>query len=443
MARGRGTPTGVLRVSGAVAASLLGDSVLYAVLPARFALFGVTPGLVGVLLSVNRFIRLASNPLAAWVYLRLGFTASFLLALLLGAATTAAYGLFPSFWLLLLARVLWGVCYSFLRLGGYLVVLEESPANARGRLMGFFYGGQRLGSLVAVLVGGFLFDLVGRQGSFLALAALTLSGAALVAGIPTVGKATALPTVAPADPHPPPRPVRDRVWWFLISWVPEFTRPQRYRFLAVSALQFAIFFTVSGLLVSTLGYLLGQRVGEGVQWGGVFLGLATFTGLLLALRWASDLMAPYLGSLSDRFGRGRVVAASLPLLAGSLLAVGLSLHLGAVLASLPFFFWAATTATTALDALAGDLLPPHRRLQALGRYSTWADLGSATGPLAGYAAVAAVDLSWAYLTAAALLLVGAAFFAYAFSLRQPSVKATPSPPEGPPLESDGGLSPAE
>jgi len=48
-----------------VAASLLGDTFLYTVLPVSAARLGVTPLMVGILFSVNRWIRLFTNPLAA------------------------------------------------------------------------------------------------------------------------------------------------------------------------------------------------------------------------------------------------------------------------------------------------------------------------------------------------------------------------------------------
>ena len=51
--------------AGAVAASLLGDQMLYVVMSARPDAWGLSAAAVGVLLSVNRFVRLASNPLVA------------------------------------------------------------------------------------------------------------------------------------------------------------------------------------------------------------------------------------------------------------------------------------------------------------------------------------------------------------------------------------------
>ena len=54
----------VLAISVATAFSLLGDQVLYSVLPVYYQSFGLVPIQVGILLSANRWIRLGTNELA-------------------------------------------------------------------------------------------------------------------------------------------------------------------------------------------------------------------------------------------------------------------------------------------------------------------------------------------------------------------------------------------
>ena len=141
-------PGRVLAVTAIVGAVIMGDSMIYAVLPSSVSAFGVSAGLVGVLLSANRFVRLASNPLADRLFKRFGVERPLALAVVLSIGTTAAYGFGPGFAVLLLTRLLWGLCYSILRLGGYVTVLEEGRERDRARLMGMFSGGQRAGSIV-------------------------------------------------------------------------------------------------------------------------------------------------------------------------------------------------------------------------------------------------------------------------------------------------------
>ena len=137
----RVAPRRVVLMTAIVGAVIMGDSMLYNVLPSNISSFGVSAGLVGVILSANRFVRLASNPVAAWFFQRFGLDRPLLLVILVSVGTTVVYGAGHGFVVLLLARLLWGVCYSMLRLGGYLVVLEDGQESARGRLMGFFIGG--------------------------------------------------------------------------------------------------------------------------------------------------------------------------------------------------------------------------------------------------------------------------------------------------------------
>ena len=55
-----------------LAISVMGDSMLYGVLPSHITEFGLTAGIgAGLILSVNRWIRLLSNSWAAAVYLSL------------------------------------------------------------------------------------------------------------------------------------------------------------------------------------------------------------------------------------------------------------------------------------------------------------------------------------------------------------------------------------
>ncbi|MFC7439758.1 MFS transporter [Laceyella putida] len=65
------------------------------------------------------------------------------------------------FWLLFIMRCIWGIAWTFLRLGAYFVILDVSSQDNRGYYMGVYNGLYRLGSLVGMLLGGFLADFYG------------------------------------------------------------------------------------------------------------------------------------------------------------------------------------------------------------------------------------------------------------------------------------------
>ena len=70
-------PLPVIAAALAVAATLLGDSMLYAVMPSQPEAWALSVPAVGVLLSANRLVRLLTNSLAAVAFERLGSRAPF------------------------------------------------------------------------------------------------------------------------------------------------------------------------------------------------------------------------------------------------------------------------------------------------------------------------------------------------------------------------------
>ncbi|MDF2720318.1 MAG: hypothetical protein K0R28_7243 [Paenibacillus sp.] len=141
---------------------LLGDSMLYVVLPIYWKEAGLTSlWQVGILLSVNRFVRLPLNPLIGWLYNKMPLRVGLVTAVLLGALTTAGYGLFQGFAAWLILRSVWGVAWSLLRMGGFLTVIAYSDNSNRGRWMGRYNGLSRIGSLFGMLLGGLLAPIFG------------------------------------------------------------------------------------------------------------------------------------------------------------------------------------------------------------------------------------------------------------------------------------------
>ena len=103
-------PRELIVISFAVALTLLGDSLLYAVLPAIWHKIGLELWMVGALLSANRFIRFLTNPLAGRLVERFGLRKPFLTAVFVAAITTATYGISSGFVVFLIARCFWGAC---------------------------------------------------------------------------------------------------------------------------------------------------------------------------------------------------------------------------------------------------------------------------------------------------------------------------------------------
>jgi DHA1 family multidrug resistance protein-like MFS transporter len=392
----------LLPLGAAMALSLTGDSTLYAVLPNHADVVGVSLGAVGVLLGVNRLVRIPANPLAGTLNDRLGRRKLFLLGLVVGIISTLAYGLVRGFWPILAARMLWGSAWSLINVGGYTMILDRSSRADRGRMTGFYQMFYLLGLTLSPLVGGALTDALGFQQAVVACAGLSMVGLAVAA--------VALPETGPERPAAGPRRAGPRLTLRHLLALRQADR----RLLLAAGLYFAIFFVSSGVLMSTIGLYLGQRWAGGVTVGGVTVGVASMAGAMLALRAMLGIAAgPAAGSLSDRLrSRWPVVGLGLflGLLGFALLSLGggvLSVAGGVALVAL-----SSGALIAALVAVVGDLAAGSQQGVIMGVLATAGDTGSAAGPLLAYALAVGMDLRWVYVLCAGMLAAGLAAVAF-------------------------------
>ncbi len=388
----------LLPLGVAVALSLTGDSTLYAVLPNQAEVVGVSLSTVGVLLGVNRLVRIPANPLAGILNDRLGRRRLFLLGLSLGVLSTLAYGLVRGFWPMLAARLLWGSAWALINVGGYTMILDRSSREDRGRLTGFYQMFYLLGLTLSPLVGGALTDALGFQPAVAACAGLSAVGLAVAAmALPETGPQRAAARSKPAG-------LRLTVGQLLAL------RHSDPRVLLAAGLYFAVFFVSSGVLMSTIGLYLDRRWAGGLTVGGVSVGVASMAGGMLALRSLLGIAAgPAAGTLSDRL-RSRWPVVGFGLLLGllgfALLAAGGGVSSVAAGVALVALGSGALIAT--LAAVVGDLAAGSRQGMIMGVLATAGDAGSAAGPLLAYSLAVAMDLRWVYLSCAATLALGLA-----------------------------------
>ncbi len=346
-------PRTVPLIGGATALSLLGDQTLYAVLPTHYMELGLLPWHVGVLLSANRFIRIFINHWAERLCRGRDLGPLFFLALLGGAALTAIYALFSSFAVLLTARLLWGLCWTFIRQIGLTTIAESSEKGREGRAMGWYSGLSRLGSVAGNFLGALGHDLIGFSALLLSFSALSV----LAAPLGLFAR----------------REVRSEV----VAQVEEDGRGKVEARLLIGG--FSIGFVGQGAIMSTLGLVLSEKLGQGIEFAGFYIGVATLTGALMASRWIADLAAPFMGALCDRFGRSASVLLFFGAGALALLLAAASESLALLIACVLFFFLCATGASVALVSEVG-----LRGRRALASYVTAADLGACIGPLMGW-----------------------------------------------------------
>ena len=377
------------------ALSLIGDTSLYAVLPTHIEDAGVTLAVVGILLSANRFIRLVLNGPIGLLYDKMPRRHLFVPALFLGALSTAIYALTFGFWPLLAGRLLWGIAWVGIWIGGNTIILDISDASNRGRRVGIYQIFFFLGASGGAMLGGLLTDWLGYHLAMGVAATLTLTGAiSALLFLPETRGLQHSTTTSEEDV------VQESDEPTLTSWG---QLTSAFGLLGVNRL------VVAGFLLSTFGLFLLEQTGESTELAGFTVGVATLTGVGLGIHGIIAMIsAPFFGSLSDRVeNRWRTAAGGLvPGIAGfGLLAIGSPILF---LLGMPLTAISGGSNQGLSTALVGDLSGEQNRGRRLGVLFTVGDLASAVGPLLAYAVIPLLGLSSVYLLSAGLF--GLMFF---------------------------------
>ena len=376
---------GVLAVGSAVALSLFGDMGMYVILPVHYVELGLTALQVGVLLSANRWVRLVTNHLAERLLRRLSSRILFPAALLTGSLITGAYSIaelsaVPTFATLLVLRLVWGLCWSFIRHTGVMTTMGIAGPSRVGRLMGVYAGLVQAGFVAGTFAAGVLFDGVGFSRTFLLAAVMSLAAVPVaVAG----GRRSSVT---------------------LKDGLQDGAIPPDRASLLLSIRGFIVSLVGAGLIMSTLGYMLRNRYGETVPVGSLVLGVTTVNGALLAAQYlVNSAGSPFLGIAIDRHGIRRAQVLGFAASGAALFALGV-LGSGALFVPLVVvFFISAAISRLAVEsqaALAGQ--------RAYSGLASATDLGSAVGPVLGWIGIELSRSGITFWAGGGLFAVGAA-----------------------------------
>ncbi|GEL78633.1 MFS transporter [Tenuibacillus multivorans] len=368
------------------AACILGDAMLFIVMPIYWRDFGLTAlWQVGVLLSANRLIRLPINPLVGWFYQHMEKRTGVILAIILAAVSTLSYGWLKGFWLLLLMRCVWGVAWSLLRLGGFLTVIEVSNDQTRGRLMGKYNGLWGLGGLTGMLVGGLFVDVFSLE--------LVATLFATISIISLLFAFRYIPRTKQGSQSQPKNNDNDLSFW------------RRKETWAVLGTGFMMAMVIFGIFLSTLSRLLDVQMNESFVWLGITIGAATVAGFIQAIKWGWDpFLAPLVGKVSDeKFGRIKILILAFLVSGLTFYLFTLEVAFWFLLILLLTFQLMSTILVTVSDSLASDVATQTSKVGLMTAYTVAVDLGAAFGPLFGYVIVDYLSLGTLYLLTAILL----------------------------------------
>jgi predicted MFS family arabinose efflux permease len=343
-----------------------GDTLLYVLLPLHHDVFGVSLAEAGLLLAANRLVRIAGYGWVARFYAEHGPRASCLLAVAGATLTTLGYASSSGIWLLLVARLLWGLSFAAMNIATQALATAEASGAARrsGRMRAFIATGPVTG-----LVGGALVSqLGGPRLAFVLLTLIALVAFAFAARLPAGGEGG------------PSRVSR-----------PRFGLPAR-----LDSWSFIQGMTLDGLFVLGMSILASAAVPG-------YAALAA--GATLALRYVAEiLLAPVGGALAQRFDARRVL---------TLLSVGSAI--GLIVIGLGWL-WCGALMVVLLRGLIQPIPPPivaidhpgPEQVPALARLATWRDLGAGGGPLLAGALLPIMPHDLLYGAAALLLALSAA-----------------------------------
>jgi DHA1 family inner membrane transport protein len=363
-----------------VSASLLGDTLLYTVLPVSAASLGISRPMVGVILSLNRWVRLITNPLAARLYEKFPAGALIVVAIVLSALSTAMYALPTALAVFLFGRVLWGFCYSLLRLGSFLSALEDAASHA-GRRIGNTRAVWGIGYFAGAVYAPFAVLWIGWTGACMVAAAVTL-----VAGIgPAYVAASWRRRIrVPEEGHVPAS-----VW-----------EPRLIALFVTATVQLGLY---AGILVAAGGFRVDELFHDGAPVFALVVP-AAFVAAAFALtqRVAQVLWTPIAGRWSDRSASWAFVVSTVVSLASVALLALLRLDPVMFVVIGGSAFVNGLTATIAVELAVSRRSRDHDRPRILAALHTWQDGGAAGGALLG-GVLAAVGASPALLVGAVLL----------------------------------------
>ncbi|MDQ2049519.1 MFS transporter [Natronolimnohabitans sp. A-GB9] len=370
-----------------------GGGVIFPILPNLGVVLGISPFLVGLILSANRFSRLVANAPAGVLVDRVGTRKPFVVGMVVQGVATFGYVVAivaarPELWFLpdvpeawfLGSRVVWGVGSAAVFATAYTIASDVSDGSSRGASMGLIRGGVLFGFPSGVVIGGIISEFAGTVSAF--VVATVFAALASVIAYATIPE-----THVDGDEH------RSVSVLDVDTSVPALT---------VGLVNFAVLFAYIGALFATLVLFLEHN-----DLGVFGFDAQASSGIFMALTVVSAGIFMFLGGyVSDRT-ESRVPT--------------LLVFLGTTFVGFVLFAMADSIATLAiacllvgagqggtsgpLMALLADLTPDERVGRAVGTNNVLGDIGGGLGPIVSLPLVELVGFQPIYVACAVLPVV--------------------------------------
>ena len=364
--------------------SIMGDSAIYAVLPLYVGVVGISLSNAGILMGINRIVRLFSNSVCGYLFDFGNQKKLFVASLFLGSSFSIIFGLFSGFPILFFARVLWGIAWSGILIGGTSILAEETTPANRGRWIGIHYFWISVGNVCGYVLGGFLSDIIGFQPTMIVNGLFSLGGA-----------------------------------FFALFFLPDTKNPQKEKISFSSFrknsilkidLTLALYASLLGLsrlifagfIVTLLSVITREKISPFIT----VVGISTLTGLIAGIRTSAEMsLTPFAGFISDKF-KNRLFVIIISLLFGIAGLILLSLGspymiiLGLLICTIP-----SASIAVIIRTLVGDYAAEkNNQGRAMGFVMTVGDLASAVGPIFAFRILPYVTMDMIFRLMALILV---------------------------------------
>jgi len=386
----------------AVCVSLLGDLALFAALPVKAEILGISLTQVGILLGVHRIIRIPGNSIGAYFINRSRRKPFLMAGMGLAILSTAGYSLAYGFWFFLLTRLFWGIAWILIYISSMTILMDVTTPQNRGKWSGVYNTWYLVGIASGSVAGGYLTDAIGFQNAMI-LSAVTSAVGLLIFWV--FVPETQQQSNGSGETNQP-KPYR---WWQVIlqTWGKMWQHIRTIPGLdAVIVIYMVHQFAGEGVAISTFSLLLLERFGSEFSLGWAVLGAASLGGSIIALRFIlSAILSPLLGKLSDRsLGRKTVILIGITAGIISFIIFAYGRTFGVILIGIVVNALSGSSLSVVLVATLGDLSPPGKEGEIIGAYATAGDIGSAAGPLFAYLVLPLLSLSYVYLVCSVLFM---------------------------------------
>lgn len=341
----------------------LGDAFLYVFLPQYAGSMNIPAVWIGLILSINRFVRIIFNGFVGNVFERYGVRRATIAATLIAVGSTIGYGLGWGLFSLIIFRILWGMSFAVLRIGALAYVFENRNI---GLSLGSSRSIQELGPMFSLWIGPVLLNYFSYQITFICLAFFSL---------PALLYALRLPE---------------------LDYRPATKRSINFRLPSLSnSITFLINFIVEGILIVVLGSLLANN---NVQLTNLMI-TSLAAGYLVYRRICFIVFSPVSGVIGGRISFAKVFNISL-----LLIIIGfVFLLIGWEMMGLVIIFTFNSVNSTMAPGSASN--NHEDKIRAVAVNATWRDIGAAIGALAGGMLLSASFLSEAFIIVTFILSV--------------------------------------